>query len=300
MQFNNQKIELVTKADTHFFLGLLGLLGSLAVNSWVEHIEKIRVIDYGLNDDQVNKIKIIGTNIGLSLEIIAPVQTPYSPRPEENSWFSNAIFAFLQRQSFSMGDPERIIYAVDSDVLFVGEPISLPEVSNDTLLACPDFPPLDLAFQIHGPGSGSNGLDVDFGDVDLKQVAFNAGVLISKRKTFLEILNKSEKFTRQLPQLYTNDQAVLNLAVANHQNVKLNFLPQSYNWRPKFNRAPKLDSFSFNNDQGANSLESQYFGKIMICHFCGRPKPWNDISVKGYPIWKHYYDHAIGVLNAVN
>lgn len=289
MRKSDRKLELVTKSDARFFPGLLAMLGSLNASGWQNYTRALRILDYGLSQSQLEQIRRLGKNISLNISFERPVNIDLHPRGEELGWYNESIFGLLQPSLFSQGHPDDDVIAVDADILFISKPKELFSFDSQTLFGSPDFPPLDLRFQIYG--NSVNDYEI-LPDYKLDEIAFNAGFLAAKRSVFQKLQKKSMKFQKFASQIYTNDQGILNLALSDSDDINLQLLPQTYNWRPKFNRAKNIDQISQKIIGGNLELNSSYFGNIFICHFCGQPKPWERPDASGRKIWEYYYDIA--------
>ena len=292
MQISKNKIELITKADEAFFPGVIALFGSLITSKLIDKVSQFTLIDFGIPRKSVQSFLTLVKSSGISVSHIPILDIQHHPRKSESNWYSEAVYALLYPEVFNTGDGRDVVIAVDADILFVSEDALDFNISNKRLYAAPDYPPLDLAFQINANRSPTSKLHVSK-NLDLSKTAFNAGFIGATRETFRNLQNICWKYSSEISSIYTNDQGILNLAVHISEEITPHYLSQIYNWRPYFTRAPDVDQVELTTDKNNRiQIESSYFGRVKVVHFCGRQKPWENNNIPFGQLWRKCYEAA--------
>lgn len=277
----NDDIEIITKADKNFFKGLKSLIESLCV--YVPNIKRT-VVDCGLTEPQINYC--LEKNCKIQLGKV----DNYKIQDNMKHYYTPAIYGFFD----AVFPRNKIIIHLDADAILLG---NLDQLVNDArkhgLAAVPDYPPLYLEDQIKNP-SCINIIRNSIPNLNLKSIAFNAGVFAIKSNYYLdEILPVIKELMPIHDQLWSNDQALLNLS-AFKVNSTESFKNSGYifNTRPKYNRSPNTPSLKLLTID--NNLTVEGIGGIAhIIHYVGNPKPWDveyDKNTPGYLIWEYYYN----------
>lgn len=279
------EIGFVTKSDRYFYDGLVALLASL--KTW-HPSSPITVVDCGLTDTQAQKVRkcpnvsLIGHG-GMGFNIPLSMQHYYTP----------AIYGF-----FSIHDdlyPLTVHIDADAVVLAsLNELVLLAQSSDVGISAVPDYPNLNLQYQLGDINGAYAALKSVVNEPQLDSISFNGGVFALRSEYYYEHMRPwVDRLIPHHELFWGNDMAIMNFAAyAANRTLPFNILPHSFNTRASYRRASELQ---FNRivewKSGLPILEGP-FGRINILHFVGKNKPWNPIACSNDSLftWQHYRD----------
>src|SRR5262245_10950730 len=172
------KTGFIVKADGRFYEGLAALLASL--NQWHPGVP-ILTIDCGLNSDQLDRVKHCGIT-----EVISPSLSNFSVAEEMLDYYSPAIYGLLT----CLDRLFPLSIHIDADAVVLGSLDHLMAAGRPGIAAVPDFPYLNLEFQIGNKPEAYQRVALVLPDVDLQSISFNGGVFALEREYFDSLMRE--------------------------------------------------------------------------------------------------------------
>lgn len=287
------EIGFIVKSDRYFYEGLAALLSSL--NQWYPDIPTL-TIDCGLTPEQLDRVWSSGLT-----KIILPSLETFSVASEMSHYYTPAIYGLIacRDQLFSHSihiDADAVVLGPLDDLMQQPTP-GLPGIS-----AVPDYPHLNLEFQIGNKPGIYERVAAVIPNVNLQSLTFNGGVFALQRDYFNSLMKEPiERLMDLHDKLWGNEMAMMNLAAfAAKPDFPFRILDQSYNTRPRYRRAPDLPSnrLTAGSCGQINGVEPPKllgpFGVVKILHFVGHTKPWHANANKDDSLlaWEFYRQRA--------
>lgn len=276
-------VGFAVKADSKFFEGLCATIASII--QW-HPTSPITIIDCGLSGQQKEAISSAG--VGALLE---PDLAAYNVVEGSEEYYTRAVYGAMH----CLPDLYDLTIHIDSDAILLNriDELTSALVFEHGLAAVPDFPALGLDFQVGHVEKARNTVKQLIPNYDPTSVSFNGGVYAVRKTYFIKsMLPMIGRLNAGGAAFWGNEMALMNLAAfAANPARPFIALPQSYNHRPEYRRAPELASVRLV-EHGVKSPPKLFghFGRIRVLHFVGRNKPWveNNLPANCQLAWDYY------------
>lgn len=256
----------ITKSDKNFYEGLIALLASL--RAWHPGREVV-VVDCGLLPEQLRAVARYP-----AVRVI-PARGGFEIPERMRHYYTPAVYGF-----FSAHIAMRpIAIHIDADAVVLGDltDLAASTVGGEVgISAVPDYPNLDLTFQIGDVDGATDALRTVVGDLDLGSISFNGGVFAVREDYYREhMLPWVHRLIPHHRLFWGNDMAIMNFAAcAANRRQPFNVMPHIYNTRAFYRRASDLAPNRLRRGRDVPPQLDGPFGRVRILHFVGRGKPW--------------------------